>query len=45
MTEVHYQNMGLSTIYQNINPNRKQRKFKEIKSFEMKSESKQNKVN
>ena len=45
MTEVHYQNMGLSIIDQNMNQNRKQTKFNEIKSNEMKSESKQNKLN
>ena len=45
VTEVHYQNMGLSTIYQNMNQNRKQTKVNEIKSYEMKSESKQNKLN
>ena len=35
VTEVHYQNMGLSTIYQNMNQNRKQTKFNDIKSYEM----------
>ena len=45
MTEVHYQNMGLSTIDQNMNQSRKQTKINEIKSYEMKSESKQNKLN
>ena len=45
VTEVHYQNMGLSTIDQNMNQSRKQTKINEIKSYEMKSESKQNKLN
>ena len=43
VTEVHHPNMGLSTIYQNMNQNRKQTKVNEMKSYEMKSESKQNK--
>ena len=45
VTEVHYQNMGLSTIYQNMYQNRKQTEFNKMKSYEMKYESKQNKLN
>ena len=44
VTEVPYKNAGLSTIYQNMNQNRKQTKFNGMKSYEMKYESKQNKV-
>ena len=44
VTEVPYKNTGLSTIYQNMNQNRKQTKFNGMKSYEMKYESKQNKV-
>ena len=45
VTEVPYKDTGLSTIYQNMNQNRKQTKFNGMKSYEMKSESKQNKLN
>lgn len=45
VTEVHYQNMRLSTTCQNMNQNRKQTKANEMKSCEMKFESKQNKLN
>ena len=45
MKAFYHPNMGLSTIYQNMNQNRKQTKVNEIKSYEMKSESKQNKLN
>ena len=37
--------MGRSTIDQNMNQNRKQTKFNGMKSYEMKYESKQNKLN
>ena len=37
--------MGISTIYQNMNQNREQTKLNEKESYEMKAESKQNKLN